>query len=119
MDEDYSAVEFGKRLRKIRKKRKYTQEQIAEKLYITSESVSNFETGKTACAHEHVTKLCQILNVSADYLYFGVERELNEEKSTELDKIINSNFAHRFQLCTLKIQYLAVIQLSKFSSYAA
>ncbi|MEG0190205.1 MAG: helix-turn-helix transcriptional regulator [Lachnospiraceae bacterium] len=89
MDEDYSAVEFGKRLRKIRKKRKYTQEQIAEKLYITSESVSNFETGKTACAHEHVTKLCQILNVSADYLYFGVERELNEEKSTELDKIIN------------------------------
>ena len=26
--------------------------------------------------------------------------------------LINSNFAHRFNLCTLKIQYLAVIQLS-------
>ena len=90
MDEDYSAVEFGKRLRKIRKKRKYTQEQIAEKLYITSESVSNFETGKTACAHEHVTKLCQILNVSADYLYFGIERVLkDEQQQTELEKIVN------------------------------
>ena len=32
---------------------------------------------------------------------------------------INSNFAHRFCLCTLKIQYLAVIQLSKVCCYAA
>jgi hypothetical protein len=31
----------------------------------------------------------------------------------------NSNFAHRFCLCTLKIQYLAVIQLSKVCCYAA
>ena len=30
-----------------------------------------------------------------------------------------SNFAHVFCLCTLKIQYLAVIQLSKFRCYAA
>ncbi len=34
-------------------------------------------------------------------------------------KIYNSNFAHRFCLCTLKIQYLAVIQLSKVCCYAA
>lgn len=32
--------------------------------------------------------------------------------------IIYSNFAHIFCLCTLKIQYLAVIQLSKFRCYA-
>ena len=29
-------------------------------------------------------------------------------------KIYNSNFAYRFCLCTLKIQYLAGIRLSKF-----
>ena len=28
--------------------------------------------------------------------------------------VFNSNFAHRFCLCTLKIQYLAGIRLSKF-----
>ncbi len=33
--------------------------------------------------------------------------------------MIYSNFAHRFCLCTLKIQYLAVIQLSKVCCYAA
>ena len=30
--------------------------------------------------------------------------------------IYNSNFAYRFYLCTLKIQYLAGIRLSKFCS---
>ena len=33
--------------------------------------------------------------------------------------LIISNFAHDFYLCTLKIQYLAVIQLSMFRLYAA
>ena len=31
-----------------------------------------------------------------------------------MEYIINSNFAYRFYLCTLKIQYLAGIRLSKF-----
>ena len=35
-----------------------------------------------------------------------------------IEYLINSNFAHIFCLCTLKIQYLAVIQLSKFRCYA-
>ena len=30
---------------------------------------------------------------------------------------IDSNFAHKIQLCTLKIQYLAVIQLSLFNFF--
>lgn len=30
------------------------------------------------------------------------------------ETVFNSNFAHRFCLCTLKIQYLAGIRLSKF-----
>lgn len=63
------------------------------------------------------------------------EKEVNgKEKNTIIDKILSyeilsdeeieqyvndSNFAHRFCLCTLKIQYLAVIQLSKVCCYAA
>lgn len=38
-----------------------------------------------------------------------------EEMVEAIDgKVINSNFAYRFYLCTLKIQYLAGIRLSKF-----
>ena len=32
--------------------------------------------------------------------------------------LYNSNFAHIFRLCTLKIQYMAIIQLLKFRCYA-
>ena len=45
--------------------------------------------------------------------------EVPEPECGPEDIIIDSNFAHRFCLCTLKIQYLAVIQLSKVCCYAA
>ena len=44
-----------------------------------------------------------------DFLY------ISEGKYFLKQKIRNSNFAHRFCLCTLKIQYLAGIRLSKFT----
>ncbi len=44
---------------------------------------------------------------------------MKEITKATIDKINYSNFAHRFCLYTLKIQYLAVIQLSKVCCYAA
>jgi transcriptional regulator with XRE-family HTH domain len=90
MEYTYEAVEFGKRFREIRKKRKYTQEQLAEKLFLSTDSISNYENGKTTCMPEHVTKICQILNISADYLYFGIEKELVLEKSTKIEEILST-----------------------------
>lgn len=69
----YDAVEAGKRIREVRKKNKYTQEQLAEKLFLTAESVSNFENGKTMCMPENVAKICEIFGVTADYIYYGIE----------------------------------------------
>ena len=43
----------------------------------------------------------------------------NSSLTIHLVWVYNSNFAHDFYLCTLKIQYLAVIQLSMFRLYAA
>lgn len=83
----YDTKEFGNRLKYIRKKNRMTQEQLAEKLYITSGSVSNFENGKTICMHEHIVKICQIFNVSADYFFFGKEKHLVEECGDYTEKI--------------------------------
>ena len=70
---NYDAVEVGKRIRTIRKKNKVTQEQLAEKLFLTAESVSNFENGKTMCMPENVARICELFDVTADYIYYGVE----------------------------------------------
>ena len=48
----YNAVEFGRRIRTIRKQKKMTQQELAELLFLSEESVSNFETGKTMCMPE-------------------------------------------------------------------
>lgn len=84
---NYDAVEVGKRIRTIRKKNKVTQEQLAEKLFLTAESVSNFENGKTMCMPENVAKICELFDVTADYIYYGVESRGTD--ATGVDNIVN------------------------------
>ena len=40
---DYNAEKFGKRLRMIRKANKMTQEKLAELLFLSVDSISNYE----------------------------------------------------------------------------
>jgi len=89
MDITYNSVEFGKRLKQIRKKRGMTQEKLSDLLLLSTDSISKYENGKTTCMPEHVTKICQILNISADYLYFGVEKELMPKESNKMEKIMD------------------------------
>ena len=77
MNYKYDAVETGKRIRAIRKQNKFTQEQLAEELYLTAESVSNFENGKTMCMPENIAKICEL---------FGVAK-LSGCSADELDRI--------------------------------
>lgn len=68
---NYDAVEFGKRIKKVRRKNGMTQEQLADALYLSVDSVSRIETGKGMCMPEHLVHICELFNVSSDYLYFG------------------------------------------------
>jgi len=83
----YNSNEFGKRLKQIRKKNKYTQERLAEELHLSPDSISNYESGKTCCMPEHMMKICQLFNVSADYFFFGIERQLDDHESDNLATI--------------------------------
>lgn len=59
-----------------------TQEQLAEHLILTAESVSNIEKGKNVCMPEHVIRICELFEVTADHLYFG-GAVWNPEKYTD------------------------------------
>lgn len=78
----YDAVKFGKRLRKIRKENSMTQEALAELLLLSVDSISNIENGKSTCMPEHLTKICQIFNVSVDYFYFEMDKKLNVDNNS-------------------------------------
>lgn len=87
MNYKYDAVETGKRIRAIRKQNKFTQEQLAEELYLTAESVSNFENGKTMCMPENIAKICELFGVTSDYIYYGIE-SVSKVKNPLMDSIM-------------------------------
>lgn len=59
---------FCARLKEIRKIRKMTQQEIADKTGIPSTSISHIEAGSRKPSLENFYKLVVVLNVSGDYL---------------------------------------------------
>lgn len=62
---------IGQRIRECRLKAGYTQAQFAELMDISINFLSEIETGKKGMSQETIYKLCQKLQLSADYILFG------------------------------------------------
>ncbi len=67
-DFDYSIL--GKNIREQRKKKGYTQEELAEKLEISFKYIARIESGASGIKISTLAKLCKILNIEADKLLF-------------------------------------------------
>ena len=63
--------EMGKRISARRKELRLTQEELAEKAGLTSQTISTAETGSKALRPENIARLCEALDTSADFLLFG------------------------------------------------
>ncbi len=60
---------FGKKLRKIRRYKDLTQEQLAELLGVSVEFVSNMERGVNAPSFETIEKIAQAFDLSFGELF--------------------------------------------------
>ena len=72
---------FGDKLRALRMKKKLTQNDLAARLGIVGASVSSYEKSKQYPSVEVLIQLCQIFDVSADYL-LGLSDDKNFNTST-------------------------------------
>jgi transcriptional regulator with XRE-family HTH domain len=79
-ERQFNAKEFGQRLKYLRKKYGKTQQDIADLLLVSVDSVSRYENGKTIIGHDYVVILCNFFNISADFFYFNVDRTINNER---------------------------------------
>ena len=78
--------EFGQKLREVRTAKGYTQQALAEKLYVTRQTVSRWESGNRYPDLETLKKISAELEVSVDEL-LSTESELDEvETTTEEEK---------------------------------
>ena len=62
---------FGERIKALRKERGMTQEELAERLSVTRQTVSKWEQGTTQPDLDRVLELGRLFGVSTDYLLDG------------------------------------------------
>lgn len=102
MDANQLLKDMGRRIHNQRKLLGLTQEQLAEEMDVTSQTISYAEQGRKALRPENIIKICDALNMSADFLLTGksyTEHEdtiyqnlsqLTPEQLIYVDMIINS-----------------------------
>ena len=64
-------TQIGRRIQVSREQAGFTQEQLAEKIGLSAQFISTIERGVYGASLETIVKLCDVLNVSSDYLLLG------------------------------------------------
>lgn len=77
-------MEIGKKILELRKKVNLSQEQLAEKINVTRQTISKWELNETAPDIKQAKELSKIFNVSLD------ELTDNEVKNVLVEKISNT-----------------------------
>ncbi|MCM1546415.1 MAG: helix-turn-helix domain-containing protein [Clostridiales bacterium] len=76
-------VEFGERIYNLRKKSGLSQEEFADKLGVSRQAVSKWETGQSVPDSEKAAAIGAFFGVSLDWLINGIEPALPAAQSTE------------------------------------
>ncbi len=82
-------MSFGEKLKSIRKEKGYSQETLAEKLDVSRQTITKWETGVAFPEMSKVLSLARELNASLDFLF---SEELNEEERRR-DSILEEEMA--------------------------
>lgn len=82
---------FGNNVKKYRKQQKLSQEQLAEKLGISTNHLSVIETGTKFVTYKLLEKIITELNVLPSSLFQCTQTATNDESvQNKINKVINS-----------------------------
>ena len=79
-------MDFSEKLLTLRKANNLTQEQLAEKLEVSRQSVSKWESGQATPELEKIVALSAVFDVSTDYLLKSSEIDDLSVKTNMLEK---------------------------------
>ncbi len=74
---------MGQRILLRRKALKITQEELAERIGVSTQMISNLELGKKAIRPENLAKICGALTISADFILNGANTKTTVDKTAE------------------------------------
>lgn len=90
-------MNLGNRIANLRKEKGLTQQELANKLFVTDKTISSWESNRTEPNLEIIIRLSEILEISAGYLIYGdsnkndIETEIKVRLSKEEFERIEKN----------------------------
>lgn len=70
-------MQFQERLKELREEKGYTQDQVAEKLNVTRQTISAYEKGNSEPILSNLVTLADLYNCSIDYLLCRTKEKYN------------------------------------------
>lgn len=81
---EFNYVAMGQRIKKARKEKGLTQEQLAELCDLSTAHIGHVERGSRALSIETLVKIAMVLEISTDYILLDIvtDKDMNFEKIT-------------------------------------
>lgn len=95
-------MELNAQIKKYRTELNLSQEALAEKVYVTRQTISNWENGKSIPDVSIMLELCDELEISVNELLCGRHLDMEEEKNENANNIL------KVPLVKKKIQNLQI-----------
>ena len=94
-------MDFSERLIKARKEKGLSQEVLAERLGLSRQAISKWETGESKPDLDNLVSLCRELNIGLEYLCYATEPKVNNTEPQ-----VKTNFHKRFLLHNIHFQLI-------------
>ena len=82
----YNILKTAERLKNLRKKAGYTQEEAADLLNVDRRTITNLERGNKGCSVDMLRRFSELYGVTVDYLLKG-DKEDRQEMLNLLDEM--------------------------------
>ncbi len=105
-------MDIGKNILKLRKKQGLSQEQLAEKMGVTRQTISNWELGESSPDLKQAKELSKIFNISLDKLVDNIE-DVHSNNSNSGYEYISKTKIKGIPLVHINIGYYRDIRTAK------
>ena len=100
---------LGNKIYELRKKENLTQEQLAEKLNVTRQTISKWETNQSSPEFDKILPLCELFEISTDELLTGRKEKTAEQKEIILDTKENKKKRTIGLVSSIFLYFLSVV----------
>ena len=105
-------MELGNKIKYYRGEKEFSQEELAERVYVSRQTISNWENNKSYPDINSIVLLSEIFEISIDYLIKGdVEQMKKEINSEEVKKL---NFYATIMAILMLVATILLMPMLKF-----